>query len=142
MLLRQFERIVNRAILLFLAIVVALATVEIYVLLARRIVAVFRDVEGAPAFQEVLRNAFGAVLMVILGLELMETVKAFAEEHRVRLEILFIVALIAVCRHAIQMDVEHLDGMRLVGFGVLVSALAGGYWLVRSIGGRRPAPAD
>ena len=142
MLLRQFERIVNRAILLFLAIVVALATVEISVLLARRIVAVFRDVEGAPAFQEVLRNAFGAVLMVILGLELMETVKAFAEEHRVRLEILFIVALIAVCRHAIQMDVEHLDGMQLVGFGVLVSALAGGYWLVRSIGGRRPAPAD
>lgn len=138
MLLRQFERIVNRAILLFLAIVVALATVELFVLLARRVVAVFRDTEGAPAFQEVLRNGFGAVLMVVLGLELMETVKAFSEEHQVRLEILFVVALIAMCRHAIQMDVEHLDGMQLVGFGVLVSALAGGYWLVRSP--RAPGP--
>ncbi|HET8947922.1 MAG TPA: phosphate-starvation-inducible PsiE family protein [Candidatus Polarisedimenticolia bacterium] len=142
MILRQFERIVNRAILLFLAIVVALATVEIYVLLARRIVAVFRDVEGAPAFQEVLRNAFGAVLMVILGLELMETVKAFSEEHKVRLEILFVVALIAMCRHAIQMDIEHLDGMQLIGYGVLVSGLAGGYWLVRSPRAPRPAASD
>ena len=142
MILRQFERIVNRAILLFLAIVVALATVEIFVLLARRVVSVFRDVEGAPAFQETLRNGFGAVLMVILGLELMETVKAFSEEHQVRLEILFVVALIAMCRHAIQMDIEHLDGMQLIGYGILVIALAGGYWLVRSTPGRKPAPAD
>lgn len=142
MILRQFERIVNRAILLFLAIVVGLATIELFVLLVRRVVTVFRDVEGAPAFQEVLRNGFGAVLMVILGLELMETVKAFSEEHLVRLEILFVVALIAMCRHAIEMDIEHLDGLQLVGYGVLVIALAGGYWLVRSPRAPRSAASD
>lgn len=141
MILRQFERIVNRAILLFLAIVVGLATIEIFVLLVRRVVTVFRDVEGAPEFQEVLRHGFGAVLMVILGLELMETVKAFAEEHQVRLEILFIVALIAMCRHVIQIDLEHMDGMQLLGYATLVIALAGGYWLVRAPG-RKPAAAD
>ena len=46
--------------------------------------------------QELLQNGFGGVLLVLLGMELIETVKAYAHEHHVRLEIVFVMAMIAV----------------------------------------------
>jgi uncharacterized membrane protein (DUF373 family) len=46
-------------------------------------------------------------LTVILALELLETLKAYFAEHRVRLEVILIVSIIAVGRHALEIDFDH-----------------------------------
>ena len=60
----------------------------------------------------------------------METLKTYFHEHRVRVEVILIVSIIAVGRHIIQVDYEHMSGSQLIGLGGLMLALTGGYFLV------------
>ena len=144
-MVRWFERVVNWALLILLGILVALATIELYVILIRRVGEVFSEVETVIELQEVLKRGFGGVLMVLLGLELIETVKSFSTHHRIRLEVVFIVAMIAVGRHTILIDYEAASGTYLLGLGGLALSLGVGYWLVGRahvrIGGAIPAEA-
>jgi uncharacterized membrane protein (DUF373 family) len=55
------------------------------------------------------------LLLVLLGLELLETVRTYFAEHRIRLEVIMIIAMIAVSRHIITIDFEHADGVWLTG---------------------------
>ena len=84
--------------------------------------------------QRDLQHAFAGVLLIILGLELLDTLKVYFSEHRVRLEVILIVAIIAVGRHIIQLDFEHASGAMLLGVAALVLALAAGYFLICRLG--------
>lgn len=92
-------------------------------------------IDSAPEFQMRVQNAFGGALLVLLGLELLETVRTYFNEHRVRLEVIMIVAMIAVSRHIITIDFEHADGPWLAGVAALVIALGAAYYLVRRSAG-------
>jgi uncharacterized membrane protein (DUF373 family) len=41
------------------------------------------------------------------------------------------VALIAIARKVIILDVKELDGLKLIGIGVIIIALAGGYVYIK-----------
>jgi uncharacterized membrane protein (DUF373 family) len=69
---------------------------------------------------------------VLLGLELIETLKTYFAEHYVQIEGILIVAMIAAGRHIVQIDFDHLGGPTLVGAAALIVALAVGYFLVES----------
>ncbi len=129
-MVRWFEKIVNWALLLLLGMLVAIATIGLYVIFFRRVGLVFAQIETAVELQEVLKRGFGGILMVLLGLELIETVKSFSTHHRIRLEVVFIVAMIAVGRHIILIDYEAASGTYLLGLGGLALSLGVGYWLV------------
>jgi uncharacterized membrane protein (DUF373 family) len=45
------------------------------------------------------------------------------------------VAIIAIARHAIDLDLKHLDPMQLIGLGALLIALAAGYFFFRKATG-------
>ena len=137
----HFERIAIVLMQIVLMIVLALAIYEIGVLLFRVMSAQFAgaanalpQVETVPDLQKAVQRAFASVLLIILGLELLETLRTYFVEHRVRLEVILIVAIIAVGRHIIQLDLEHIAGLTLVGIGVLILALTGGYFLIRRSG--------
>ncbi len=49
-------------------------------------------------------------LVVVMGLEVLETLKIYLRDHYVRLEVILIVAVIAVCRQVIEIDFEHAGG--------------------------------
>jgi hypothetical protein len=78
-----------------------------------------------------VQTAFSGVLLIILGLELMETLRVYFRSHRVRLETILAVAIIAVGRHVINLDVEHMSGGSLMGVAAVV--LANGWLLSGSI---------
>jgi uncharacterized membrane protein (DUF373 family) len=89
------------------------------------------EVGNALELQEVMQRGFGAVLVVLLGLELLETIRQYTAEHRVRVEVVFFVGLIAVGRHVIQIDYLNASIGELLGTAAIVLALATGYFLVR-----------
>jgi uncharacterized membrane protein (DUF373 family) len=126
----RFESIVIIALKLLLMIVIAIAVLELFRLLYAS-GQLFREVRSVPELEAAVQRGFAGVLMVVLGLELLETLRIFFTEHRVKLELILIVAIIAVGRHIILLDFQQAGGMLLVGVAALMLALTSGYYLVQ-----------
>jgi len=80
---------------------------------------------------QMLDRTFGGVLIVFLGLELLETFKVYFKDQEVRVEAVIVVAIIAVGRHVIEVDLEHTPGFVLIGIAALLMALTTGYFLIK-----------
>jgi uncharacterized membrane protein (DUF373 family) len=131
-ILRTFETTVVVLVGLLLALAVAIAVVVLYVALFVALRAGLADtLASTGGLQVALQNVFGGVLLVLLGLELIDTLKVYFAEHSIRTEVILIVAMIAVGRHIIQLDYEHTSGLELIGMATIVVALAVSYFLVR-----------
>jgi uncharacterized membrane protein (DUF373 family) len=92
------------------------------------------NLTSVPLLTEAVQRGFGGVLLIVLGLELLETLRVYVTQHRVRLEIILVVAIIAVGRHVINLDYHQLENSGLLGLAALVVALTAGYYLVMKAG--------
>jgi uncharacterized membrane protein (DUF373 family) len=88
-------------------------------------------IETVAELQGAVQSLFAGVLLVVLGLELMDTLRNYFIEHRVRVELLLSVALIAEARHVIQLDYEHTSPLLVAAMALLLFALAASYVGVR-----------
>ena len=127
----RFTAIVIGAMQVLLMIVIGVAVLELFWLFFTSADNWLRNVDSVPDLQFAVQRRFAGVLLILLGLEILESLKIFFTEHRVRLELILIVAVIAVSRHIIQLDFEHTDGLVLIGIGALVISLTAGYFLAR-----------
>lgn len=129
--LNYFERAIiwfSQGLLVILLAVVVLHTLRLmWVALDSRIFAI----ADISELQKLAQRGFAAVLLLMLGLELLDSLRTYFTEHRVRLEMILIVAMIALGRHVILLDVEHLDAMQLLGISALALSLTTGYFLVK-----------
>ncbi len=122
-----FEKFTIGVLLLFMMVVVLISVVELVIILYQRLV--------TPS--ELLLNVkdmlsiFGFFLMVLIGLELVESVKAYLEEDKVHAEIVFLVAIVAVARKVIILDYRDVTPEFLYGIAAVILALSAGFWLVR-----------
>jgi uncharacterized membrane protein (DUF373 family) len=133
-LLKGFEFVIITTLMVTIAVMVALGTFALIALMVRNASARLADVTDAETLQQVMQRGFGGALIVLLGLELIETLKQYNAEHHVRVEVVFLVGLIAVGRHVIQIDYAHAPPGELYGMAAVILALAGGYFLVRRSG--------
>jgi uncharacterized membrane protein (DUF373 family) len=132
------QRLILVAVQVFLLIVIVLAVFVLGMLAYNGVSdGTILSIDSAPEFQMRVQNAFGGALLVLLGLELLETVRTYFAEHRIRLEVIMVVAMIAVSRHIITIDFEHADGLWLIGVSALVIALGAAYYLVKRSTGER-----
>jgi uncharacterized membrane protein (DUF373 family) len=133
----RFERIVIVVLQVLLLLVLTAAIAEVFVLVYDAVTKRITTGEGVlavtsvPDLQHAIQRAFAGILLIILGLELLDTLKTYFTEHRLRLEIILIVATIAIGRHIIVLDFEHVTGPLLAGLGALTLAVTAGYYLVR-----------
>ena len=71
-----------------------------------------------------LLDIFGFFLLVLIGIELLETIKAYLVESVVHVEVVLEVAIIAIARKVIILDLEKYDGLTLLGTAGLIAAVA------------------
>jgi len=125
--LKKFERIIVLSLISMMMLVVGLATVELgWVIL--------RDIITPPIILleiEELLEIFGFFLLVLIGIELLETIKAYLMTHVVHVEIVLEVALIAIARKVIILDLEKYESLTLVGIAALISAVALAFWVIK-----------
>lgn len=133
-----FERIITVTLLILLVIVVLNGTAQMAFEIFRRLwhIALGHPLglQSAADFLKefaMLRQVFGAFLLILIGVELMRTVVIYLEEHELHVEVVFTVAMIAIARHAIDVDVAHADPMLLIGMGAVILALTAAYYLYR-----------
>jgi uncharacterized membrane protein (DUF373 family) len=135
----RFERIVVTILQWLLMLVIVIALIELGAVILRVIATALAGdasslllrMDSIAELQHSVQRTFAGVLLIILGLELLDTLKVYFTEHRLRLEVILIVAIIAVGRHIIQLDLERLEATVLSGIGVLVLALTAGYFLIK-----------
>ena len=138
-----FEQIIVRLIMILLMAIIAVSTIWLFVLFSVNTWDRIGDVKNMLELQEAVQRGIGGVFVVLLGLELLETLKTYITHHRFRLEVVLVVGAIAVARHIIQLDFHHTDGPFLAGLGVLIASLVYGYYILQRIpearGGSLPA---
>lgn len=74
---------------------------------------------------------FGLVFTVLIGLELLETIKSYISQDQLHVEVVFLVAMVAVARKVIILDVKESEPVMLVGIAAIVLALAVGFYFVK-----------
>jgi uncharacterized membrane protein (DUF373 family) len=125
--LKKIERLIVTALLVMMVITVFLATIEVGWILAK-------DIITEPMFLlevEELLDIFGLFLLVLIGIELMETLKVYLTERAIHVEVVFTVALIAVGRKVIILDVKQLPGTTLLAIAAIIVAMSFGYFLLK-----------
>ena len=125
--LEKFEGIITRTLLVLMAGVVLLATIELTWILVQ-------DVLTPPVvlleIHELL-ELFGLFLLVLIGIELMHSVKTYIVRREFHLETVVTVAIIAVARKIIVLEPKELPQGTLLGIAALVLALAVAYYVIR-----------
>jgi uncharacterized membrane protein (DUF373 family) len=125
--LKKFERYVVIALIVMMMIVVLVATVELGWI-------IIKDIMNPPMFLLVvadLLEIFGFFMLVLIGIELLETIKAYLVENVVHVEIVLEVALIAIARKAIILDIENYESLTILGTAGLILAVAIAYYAVK-----------
>jgi uncharacterized membrane protein (DUF373 family) len=83
-------------------------------------------------------TVLGAFLLVLIGVELLDTIKAYFHENAIHVEIVLLLAIIAVARKVILLDPTGINSVEfsieLMGIGVIVIGLSAGYYLIKKAG--------
>jgi uncharacterized membrane protein (DUF373 family) len=122
---KLFERVIVIALIVMMVIVILLSTIEL-----GRILVV--DILQAPNFLlniTELLDIFGFFLLILIGVELLETIRAYLNEHQVHVEIVLEVALIAVARKIVILDIKEYSPTVIFAIAAIVLALSVAYFL-------------
>ncbi len=125
--LARFERIIVGSLVVMMMVVILIATVELAVLLIRDLIQPPFDLLNIAELLEV----FGFFMIILIGIELLDTVKAYVTEQHVRVEAVLLVAIIALARKVIVLDLKDYSPTTLLALAALLLALAAGYFLLR-----------
>jgi uncharacterized membrane protein (DUF373 family) len=126
-IIQKFERFVVLALLFMMMLALSASTVELAIILAKQLLAPPRFLLD---FKEML-TVFAFFLMVLIGLELVETIKMYLDENVFHVEVVVLVAIIAVARKIIVIDYDSVSYEMLLSIGALMIALSAGYFLLK-----------
>ena len=126
-ILKIFEKYVVLFLLLLMMLAVVATAIELTTVLYTQLV---KPPYLALDISEAI-EVFGFFLMVLIGLELLESIKIYMEKQRIHAEVVFLVAIIAVSRKVIILDYSETAPETLWGISSIILALGIGYFLVR-----------
>ncbi len=127
-LLKLFEHYIIIALLLMMVLVVFLGTVELALV-------IIEDILKPPRLLlfniEELLQIFSRFLLILIGLELIEATQVYLDEEKVHVETIFLVALIAITRKVIVLDLPKYSPLMLFGIASIILALSLGYFFLK-----------
>ncbi|MGD1893032.1 MAG: phosphate-starvation-inducible PsiE family protein [Cyclobacteriaceae bacterium] len=125
------ERVIISALLLGLLIIVAYTTIVFLYLLFAGIISAIENSFSDNNVLKHLHPIFGGFLSVLIGIELLHTIKMYLKKDVVHVEIVLLVALIGISRHVIDLDFKYLDPITIFGISALIVTLSTSYFLVK-----------
>jgi uncharacterized membrane protein (DUF373 family) len=127
---KKLERGIIYALIVMMVLVLILATVELGYYLVMTIV----ESDFLLIDMDALMDLFGVFLLVLIGIELLDTIKVYLRSNVVHVEVVVLVAIIALARKVVVLKVEELSGSSILGIAALVIALAVAYYLIKKAG--------
>ena len=127
-ILKKFEKFMIQALMMMMAIVLGLSTLDLGWL-------IIKDIIGPPLLLlnvNQLLEIFGLFMLVVIGIELLDTImKTYMTPGQPHYEVVISVAIIAISRKVIILDLKEVDGLSLIGIASIVVALTVGYFLMK-----------
>ena len=126
---KQFERIIVVSLITMMMVVVLISTAELAWI-------IIQDIITPPIILlgiEELIDIFGFFLLILIGVELLDTIKAYLDTKVVHVEIVLEVAVIAIARKVITLDPKDYPGLTLVGVAAMIMALAGAFYCFKKL---------
>ncbi len=126
--LKKCERLLIQILMVMMAIVLALATIDLGW-------TIIKDVSTPPyvviSVNDLL-DLFGLFMLVIIGIELLETImKTYLTQGTPHFEVVLSVAIIAVARKVIILDIKEISSLSLIGLASIIMALTIGYYFMK-----------
>jgi uncharacterized membrane protein (DUF373 family) len=134
-LLTKAQKLIAFTLGILLIVVVALSTVHLGVLIAQEIWKTPRFLIPVQGLLEI----FSFFLLILIGLELLETLKAYLKKDVVHVRLVLEVALIAIARKIIVLEPGSVAASTMFGVAALIFALAVAFYLERQT--RRDQPS-
>lgn len=128
---KKVERGIIRTLITLMSLLLILATLELAYLIVMMVI----EDGGFLINLDSLMNAFGVFMLVLIGIELLDTIKVYFKEHVIHVEVVMLVALIAVARKVIVMDTAVMTGSEILGIAGIIIALSAGYYMIKRTGG-------
>jgi len=133
-IVNKFEKVIYAALMVMLMAVLVAAIMELIWVLITSLT------DFSPWLLETheMIQVLGGFLLVLIGVEMLDTIKAYFLENTIHVEIVVLLAIIAVSRKVILLDPTGMNGFmfgfELIGTGVIVVGLAAGYYLIKKAG--------
>lgn len=129
--IKSFEKMIILVLVVLMAVVLLLSTIELAWV-------IIKDTITPPILIldiDELLEIFGLFMLVLIGIELLDTIaKTYMAEAVDHAQIVMAVAIIAIARKVIILDVKDLSGLALVGIAAIILALSIGYYLIKKKG--------
>jgi uncharacterized membrane protein (DUF373 family) len=126
----KFEKCFYGALIVLLMIVLVLA-------LGNLAITLFDKVTNYPIgildINE-LTDVLGTFLLVLIGIELLDTIMEYFRENAIHVEIVVLLSIIAIARKVILLNPAQTDGFELIGIGVVIIGLSGAYYMIKKAG--------
>lgn len=133
-IVNNFEKLIYALLMIMLMVILAAGIIDLGYILITSLTNLPQGLLEAHEMIAVL----GGFLLVLIGVELLDTIKAYFHENTIHVEIVVLLAIIAVARKVILLDPTDMSGteygIQLIGIGVIITGLAGGYYLIKKAG--------
>jgi uncharacterized membrane protein (DUF373 family) len=126
-LLTKAQKLIAVALGTLLIVVVALSTLHLGFLIAQEIWKPPRFLIPVQGLLEI----FSFFLLVLIGVELLETLKAYFKKDAIHVRLVLEVALIAMARKVIILEPNGVSGLTLFGMAALILALGVAFYFER-----------
>ena len=126
-ILKKYETVVYYILITLFAIIVTCSLGELIYILYR---ALFVTTPMLLENNELL-GLFGYFLLVLIGAELLATVIAYIDEKVIHVEVVIMIAIIAMARSVVLLDTGSTDPMDLFGIAAIIIALCAGYFFLK-----------
>jgi uncharacterized membrane protein (DUF373 family) len=126
-LIANVQKFTVTALAGMLIVVLVLSTAHLGVLIVQEI---WQPPKGLIPVQGLL-EIFGYFLLVLIGVELLDTLKAYLRKDVIHVRVVLEVALIAVARKVIIQEPNAVPGLNLFGIAALILALGIAFFFER-----------
>lgn len=128
-LYERFEQLICITLTALIALVIGVAVLH----LAIRIFSLLMQDVIDPANQATFQSVFGMIMTVLIALEFKHSVLVMLKRHQniVQARTVILIALLAVVRKFIILDLGELQPLTMIGLAAASLALGGVYWLIR-----------
>lgn len=126
-IIEKFELLIVFTMVVFMIFTILISTIELGVEVYKKLLEAPRYFIGIDSLLDVL----GQFLIVLIGIELLETMKSYLQKNTFRLEIVIMVSIIAVVRKIIIFDLKNDDNLRMIGIAFLVLSLSVSYYMIK-----------
>jgi uncharacterized membrane protein (DUF373 family) len=129
-LYQQFEHIIIIILTVMISVIVVVA---VWNLSLKILFALILPGNLDPSDYAIFQAVFGMIFTVIIALEFKKSLLVVAErrENVVQIRSVVMIALLAICRKLIILDVKETDALQIFALAAAILALGVVYWLIR-----------